>query len=113
MSELEPHVEAEKAEIAKLEVPRLIYVNGKPLETDKAEPLSLGDQRKLKKKGANLRELSKTGDPDVLAELLYLFCAKMNPDITMDDIDTLTNKQLALLSKLVSDVEQGDVDRPT
>ena len=90
---------------------RKILIKGKELDLDAALPLTLGDIKKLKALGVKGGEINPT-DPDHISFTLFILATKLDPSITIEDIDALSVDELKQVGGAIQE-GQNTVDRPT
>jgi hypothetical protein len=83
-----------------------ITVNGKEVDLSKALPLQLRDLRRLKRDfGFELGGLI-GNDPEKQAGFFQTILQKANPEITPEDVDTLTLSQMHTISAAVGEASR-------
>lgn len=78
----------------------MLIVNGKEVDLSKALPLQLRDLRKLKREhGIDFGVNGIGNDIEDQAKFLTVILQKANPEITEDDVDSLTLAQMNEVSR--------------
>lgn len=89
-----------------------VQIKGGELDLAAALPLTIGDSRRLKKEFGVGPEQINSGDPDATASVLLVLFQKVQPDITIADVDTLSLQTAAEIGAYLRN-EAESVDRPT
>ncbi len=75
-----------------------------------ALPLTIGDWKALKIKNVTMEALRSADDVEVVSELVLHTLKKVNPELTMDDVDGLTRRELDKVAGAIIS-NDAEVDR--
>ena len=67
---------------------KTIEINGKKINLNVALPLTLGDWRRLEEQGVSATKLAENRMADTI-KLIHYVAVKANPDITVDDVESV------------------------
>lgn len=86
-------------------------LNGKSIDLKKAIPLTIGDIRALKKSGLDILKIGTTdamGVDQIVTLLLYVF-KKSNPEVTVEDVDTLSLPAMNRISTVLTKQSEDEL----
>jgi len=89
-------------------------VNGKEVDIKTVLPLTVGDWRKLSMNSGIEPEDVSRGVLKFfkLVEFIQFIIIKANPEITEEDVDTLSDKDFLTISDEINSISTEEVDRP-
>lgn len=86
----------------------MLTINGKTVDESKCFPLVVKDFREMSKLGIDFTNI-KPSDIDSQAKYLAYILSKGNPEVTIDDVDTLLPAEFAELITVLTPKASGEI----